>query len=114
MHKPNFTLQLPERDKVALRYLAQKNDLTIGRGKMADEGSIREMVLSLANGTGAYLPVDPENDWDLRTSDRLQELIKQNPDLSDLLTRILIAISHSEYVAFYNAKTEIETISDSG
>ena len=48
--KPTLTLDLTEDEKLRLRLLAQQLGLYIGRGSMADYGSIQKLISGIANG----------------------------------------------------------------
>lgn len=52
MHKskPTLTLDLNDDEKFRLRLLAEQFGLVIGRGSMADTGSIQKLISGIANG----------------------------------------------------------------
>jgi hypothetical protein len=56
-HKPNLTLQIESADLNNLRWLAAQSGLTIGRGSVPEMGSIRAMLLDLAGGVAAFVPL---------------------------------------------------------
>jgi hypothetical protein len=98
-HIPTFTLQLTDGEKGALRWLAKEWNMIIGRGPMADEGSIREIVLSVASGNALFVPL--VDDTEANLGNRIREIADENPDVADLLERMATALDRASYL-FYD------------
>ena len=70
--KSTFAIHLSAADLAALRWLAAQWGMTIGRGSMAAEGSIRKLLISLARGAALYVPRDAK----LVSGERLADILK--------------------------------------
>ena len=80
--KSTFAIHLSAADLAALRWLAAQWGMTIGRGSMAAEGSIRKLLISLARGEALYVLRDDGLELDVainRAYELQDRLIDDNP-----------------------------------
>lgn len=96
---PTLTLALADADKDRLRWLAREWNLTIGRGPMADDGSISQIVASIATGDAAFFLISGDHEYDL--ADRLRELAGENTDVASVLLLVATALERAGHV-YYN------------
>lgn len=91
-HKPTKTLQLSDEAKGALRQIAKEWGFTIGRGSMKDEGSIDQLVTTIATGDALWVPI--ADDTEYFQVARLRELAKSE-NLS-ILARLATALERAD------------------
>lgn len=91
-------LVLSEAQKASLRSLAKAWGFTIGRGPMADEGSIDQLVTMLATGDALWIPI--ADDIEYFHVARLRELAQQ--ENMSLLARLATALERADEI--YHSK----------
>jgi hypothetical protein len=85
-------LVLSEAEKASLRSIAREWGFTIGRGSMKDEGSIDQLVTTIATGDALWVPI--ADDTEYFQVARLRELAKSE-NLS-ILARLATALERAD------------------
>lgn len=87
-------LKLSETEKASLRFLAREWGFTIGRGPMADEGSIDQLINELAHGGALWVPVAGDEEYLPAVVTHLRELARKE-GLS-ILSRVATALERAD------------------
>lgn len=90
--KATKNLKLSEAEKASLRSLAKAWGFAIGRGPMAEEGSIDQLVTTIANGDALWIPV--ADDIEYFYIARLRELAEQ--ENMSILARLATALERAD------------------
>lgn len=65
-HKPTMTLQITNEQKASLREIASLHDLKIGRGSTPEMGSIRKLIMAIADKKLMVVKNEDEDNEDLK------------------------------------------------
>lgn len=98
-------LKLSETEKASLRWLAKLWGFTIGRGPMAEEGSIDQLVNELTHGGALFVPIAGDEEYFPVVIDQLRKLaIKEN---LSVLARVATALERADQLYHQDKRNDL-------